>query len=104
MEPIVEELVSREELNRLKDKPAKKIFLGYWYNCIECGWQGHLPSKDQLMCPKCGTPFFFEDDPYNEAEPDYKIEPPRKYSKLSEMIHPGVMGPEVIVNEQPEEN
>ena len=98
MEPIVEELISHEELMKIKDKPGKKVFLGYWYNCIECGWDGYLPSTNQLMCPRCGSPFFFDDGQYEQGDAVYKIDTPSRFTLLKHAIGEGI-----VVDENPEE-
>jgi len=101
MEPVIEELVTQEELNNFKDVNRPRKLLGYYFNCIECQKEGYLLNPKQIMCPRCGSPFLWDDlgdDRY--PEPVYQEEEINKFSKLKHMI---IIGPEVIVDEDPEE-
>jgi DNA-directed RNA polymerase subunit RPC12/RpoP len=85
-EPIIEELVdSKEELQKLKNGKEKKVFLGYYYNCLDCGKDGYLHNQHQLSCPRCGYPFLFENDEKG-LEPHWQIEEASKFSQLRKII------------------
>ena len=102
MEPIIEELITREEYYNLKDENVKvsRKFLGYSFGCWDCGWQGYLMNPNQSMCPKCGVPFHFEDTEDDPPEPCYSNGEDYNPGEIKKIIEPPMMGEEIIVNEQ----
>ena len=105
MEPIIEELVTKEELMSLKTGKVDPVFLGYYFNCLECQEDGYLHNQDQAMCPKCGTPFHLDDlGEDGKLEPHWKEGGKDNFGQLKHILDPdSCMGEEVIVNEEPED-
>ena len=78
-EPIIEELISKEEADNLEDE---KKSLGYYFNCLQCQNDGYLLNKDQVLCPKCGAPFHLE----NEELEKIFVKEEVKYSDMNKIV------------------